>query len=129
MYMSKVIENKKALRSLIKEQRAMLDIEFKNAYDFWICFELEPGIFGTSHPKNSQVYTDKIDLVIVPGLAFDHQKYRLGYGGGYYDTFLSEHTEAYTVGVCYPFQYVVDIPKEEHDACLHTILYQKITLD
>ena len=82
---------------------------------------LEPGVYGTSHPENGIVFTGKIDLVIVPGLAFDEENYRLGYGGGYYDTFLAEYPTAFTVGVGYPFQKVKKVPKEAHDACLDTV--------
>jgi 5-formyltetrahydrofolate cyclo-ligase len=83
---------------------------------------LEDGVYGTSHPKEGVVFTGNIDLIIVPGLAFDFEKYRLGYGGGYYDTFLAEHPNAYTVGVCYPFQNIKAVPKETHDACLDLVM-------
>lgn len=87
--------------------------------------DLEPGVYGTSHPKNGIVFTGEIDLVIVPGLAFDTDNYRLGYGGGYYDTFLAEYPNAFTVGVGYPFQKVKTVPKEAHDASLNTVLVKK----
>mgnify|MGYP005991459741 CR=1 FL=1 len=83
---------------------------------------LEAGMYGTSHPKDGVVFTGSIDLIIVPGLAFDAEQYRLGYGGGYYDAFLAEHSNAYTLGVCYPFQKVKSVPKEAHDACLDFVL-------
>jgi 5-formyltetrahydrofolate cyclo-ligase len=85
---------------------------------------LESGVYGTSHPKNGTIFTGNIDLVIVPGLAFDTENYRLGYGGGYYDTFLAEYPNAFTVGVGYPFQKVKTVPKEAHDACLNTVIYK-----
>lgn len=83
---------------------------------------LEAGVYGTSHPKNGIVFTEKNDLIIVPGLAFDNENYRLGYGGGYYDTFLSAHKNAFTIGIGYPFQKVTSVPKEMHDACLDTLI-------
>ena len=83
---------------------------------------LESGVYGTSHPKNGIVFNGKLDLVIVPGLAFDSENYRLGYGGGYYDTFLAEHPTAFTVGIGYPFQKIDSVPKEAHDACLDKVL-------
>lgn len=84
--------------------------------------ELESGVFGTSHPANSVAYTGDYDLIIVPGLAFDENNYRLGYGGGYYDTFLAENPTAFTVGIGYPFQQLKNIPKEAHDACLDLVV-------
>lgn len=83
---------------------------------------LEAGAYGTLHPKDGVVFTGNIDLIIVPGLAFDKEDYRLGYGGGYYDTFLTEYPNAFTVGVCYPFQKIKTAPKEAHDACLDTVI-------
>ncbi len=84
--------------------------------------ELEKGVFGTLHPANSKIYSGNYDLIIVPGLAFDKENYRLGYGGGYYDTFLEQHPNAFKVGVFYPFQKVNAVPKEKHDISLDLIL-------
>ncbi len=83
---------------------------------------LEFGVYGTSHPKSGIVFNGELDLIIVPGLAFDTENYRLGYGGGYYDTFLAEHPTAFTVGIGYPFQKIENVPKEAHDACLDKLL-------
>lgn len=83
---------------------------------------VEEGLFGTRHPRGSCPYRGKYDLVIVPGLAFDEQHYRLGYGGGYYDTFLKQHPAAYTLGVAYPFQLITEVPRESHDIPLRKII-------
>ncbi|NVK51354.1 MAG: 5-formyltetrahydrofolate cyclo-ligase [Flavobacteriaceae bacterium] len=87
---------------------------------------LEKGVFGTSHPANSVEYTGNYDIIIVPGLAFDTDNYRLGYGGGYYDTFLAEHPTAFTVGIGYPFQQIDVVPKEKHDVYLDVILSKEL---
>lgn len=83
---------------------------------------LESGPMGTKHPANIEFYSGKYDMIIVPGLAFNEKKYRLGYGGGYYDRFLSEHEEAFRIGIFYPFQEVLDLPIEAHDCRLDEIL-------
>ena len=88
--------------------------------------ELEKGVFGTLHPANSKIYSGNYDLIIVPGLAFDKENYRLGYGGGYYDTFLEQHPTAFKIGIFYPFQEVTSVPKENHDVCLDQILVKKL---
>ncbi|WKD84788.1 putative protein YqgN [Polaribacter huanghezhanensis] len=88
--------------------------------------DVEKGIFGTSYPANSTVYSGNYDLVIVPGLAFDNQNFRLGYGGGYYDTFLAQLPTAFKIGIFYPFQEVAAVPKETHDVCLDQILVKEL---
>ncbi|MFT4755084.1 MAG: 5-formyltetrahydrofolate cyclo-ligase, partial [Salibacteraceae bacterium] len=62
------------------------------------------------------------DLIIVPGLAFDNQNFRVGYGGGYYDGFLANQNEALKVGVFYGFQEVESVPTESHDLVLDSII-------
>ncbi|WP_020535295.1 5-formyltetrahydrofolate cyclo-ligase [Lewinella cohaerens] len=84
---------------------------------------MESGVFGTYHPKDAQEYTGNYDLIVVAGLAFDKKGYRVGYGGGYYDTFLAEHLSAKKIGVSFPFQIVETAPVEEHDVELDAVLY------
>ena len=74
--------------------------------------------YGISEPdihKSVLVPKNSIDTIIVPGLAFDKNGFRLGYGGGYYDRYLSEHPQCRTMAVCHDLQIVDDLPAEEHD--------------
>lgn len=87
--------------------------------------EVETGKFGTQYPANTKVYTGQQDLIIVPGLAFDQEGYRVGYGGGYYDAFLQEQANAYKIGIAYPFQIVDQVPKEIHDQQLDQVLFSQ----
>jgi len=84
--------------------------------------DLESGVMGTQHPAAPEPYAGTYDLIIVPGLAFDARNYRLGYGGGYYDSFVVQHPEALKVGICYPFQQVAAVPTEPHDLVLDSLL-------
>lgn len=84
--------------------------------------DIEKGVFGTTHPANPKEYTNTLDLIIIPGLAFDDNNYRLGYGGGYYDNFLINHPLAYKLGIFYPSQKVDEVPVEPHDLLLDEIL-------
>jgi 5-formyltetrahydrofolate cyclo-ligase len=88
-------------------------------------YDLEKGVFGTSHPATNIEYQGDFDFIIIPGLAFDSNNYRLGYGGGYYDTFLAQHPTAFKQGIFYPFQEVAEVPTEEHDVQLNDILVKK----
>lgn len=54
-------------------------------------------------------------FMIMPGVAFDRFRHRIGYGGGYYDRYLSEHPEIKTCAVAFDFQIFDEIPFEEHD--------------
>ncbi len=83
--------------------------------------ELEPGIFGTSHPAGGQVYEGVYDMFVVPGLAFDRQGNRIGYGAGYYDLFLGHQASGFKVGVCYPFQLLPELPHETHDVRMDAV--------
>jgi 5-formyltetrahydrofolate cyclo-ligase len=84
--------------------------------------ELETGIMGTLHPKEPLVYKGSFDLIVVPGLAYDQEKYRLGYGGGYYDGFLGLHPKSLKVGIFYKFQQVAQVPREAHDLRLDELI-------
>ncbi|WP_183114826.1 5-formyltetrahydrofolate cyclo-ligase [Flagellimonas pelagia] len=84
--------------------------------------DVELGIFGTMHPAGNRVFEGSYDLIVLPGLACDAEKYRVGYGGGYYDTFLADWPEAHKVGVFYPFQQIEKVPREPHDMPLDDLL-------
>jgi 5-formyltetrahydrofolate cyclo-ligase len=85
--------------------------------------ELAPGKFGLMEPKPGVplLGPDELDLVVVPGVAFDKQGNRLGHGAGYYDRFLTQ-TDAYKLGLAYEFQVVDELPVEPHDSPLDGLL-------
>lgn len=58
---------------------------------------------------------DNNTLIVMPGAVFSETHDRIGYGGGYYDRYLTEHPECKTLAVCYEFQIQKEIPVEEHD--------------
>lgn len=87
--------------------------------------QLEEGLYGTKHPAKSIEYVGNIDLIITPGLAFDFKGNRLGYGGGYYDTFLSGHTQSHKIGVAYPFQRMKSIPLDRHDLPVNEVISKR----
>ena len=64
---------------------------------------------------------EHFDFILVPGVAFSPNGYRLGRGKGFYDKFLSKHP-LYTVGVCFREQFFLDIPFEPHDVPMNKVL-------
>lgn len=92
--------------------------------------ELEPGTFGVLEPKQEEpVPKEEIDLVIVPGVVFDLNGHRIGYGEGYYDNFLSKLSDASKVGLSFEVQLVEEIPAEPHDVKLNKIVTEKRVID
>lgn len=76
---------------------------------------LEKGGFSVIEPKNAEIAEkSEIDVVVVPGIAFDKSGSRVGFGKGCYDMFLDGMT-AVKVGYCYEFQLCEKIPAEKYD--------------
>ena len=83
--------------------------------------ELVPGAYGILEPLGN--VTDNIDLIIVPGAAFNERLHRIGYGAGYYDRFLKK-TSAITVGLFYEMQ-KADFKEDPFDISLDYIITEK----
>ena len=79
---------------------------------------LEPVMYE----KN--IWHDNIDLILVPGVAFDRAKNRIGYGKGYYDRFL-KMSSAFKVGICFSEQVVDKISIDCHDIPVDLIINEK----
>ena len=88
--------------------------------------ELILGPFGTMEPKKTQISIFP-QILVVPLLSFDREFYRLGYGGGYYDKYLSKNGigDVKKIGIAFSFQEVEEIPVEDHDERLDWILTEK----
>ena len=69
------------------------------------------------------VAEDKTALVLMPGLAFDKEGRRIGYGGGFYDKFLSSEPNHPTVALCYEFQMFTTLDTEEFDIPVDLVLW------
>lgn len=78
--------------------------------------ELKPGYMGILEPDEKAVETspEKIQLILVPAVAFTPDGKRLGRGGGHYDRLLPK-TNAYKIGLAYREQIISELPIQEHD--------------
>ena len=82
------------------------------------------GYSGIPEPIDDEpVAEDPRALVLMPGLAFDPQGHRIGYGGGFYDRFLSQEPEHPTVALCYDFQMLDKLETEEFDIPVDLVLW------
>ena len=91
--------------------------------------EFEPGYFNILTPKEEFIrYIDpsEIDLIIVPGAVFDRDGYRVGYGGGYYDRFLSKIDKSVPkIAIAFDLQIVEQVPREDFDIPVDFIITEK----
>lgn len=85
--------------------------------------DLALGHYGIMEPTGT-LFTDyaKIDVAVIPGMAFDTEGHRLGRGKGYYDRFLPKATKAYKIGVCFDFQKQDAIPTGPYDMAMDCVL-------
>ena len=87
--------------------------------------ELKAGMFNILEPAPDKAYVpDNSDICIVPGLTYDKFGYRLGYGRGFYDRFLSDFSGV-TVGLCYSDFIEGNVPKGKYDMKVDVLLTEK----
>ena len=92
--------------------------------------ELAPGYRGIREPvQRVAVDPSEADVILVPGVAFDAAGRRLGYGGGFYDAFLSGiERRAPRVGLCFDVQVVDEVPAGDEDEPVDVIVTPKRVL-
>lgn len=85
---------------------------------------MEEGVFATlfepNHTENINI--KDIDLVLVPGVAFDLSGRRMGRGKGFYDRLLA-NTNVYKLGICFDFQLVEYVPTDERDILMDKVIF------
>ena len=87
---------------------------------------LVDGAFHILEPDSDiTLDVDENTLIIMPGAVFTTNHDRIGYGGGYYDRYLSTHPTCHKIAVCYDFQVAANIPCEEHDIKPELIVTEK----
>ncbi len=91
--------------------------------------ELKPGAFGILEPCEipSPTNPEEIDLILVPGIAFDPKGHRIGYGKGFYDSLLKS-TRGIKIGLAFHEQIIDEVPAESHDVPLDLIITDSLIL-
>ncbi len=97
--------------------------------------QLQPGCYGIPEPNPAQiaeatVNPTTIDTVLIPGSVFDQTGGRLGYGGGFYDRFLTESApQASRVGLAFELQMADQVPMQSHDQYMDFLITEQQIYD
>ena len=84
-----------------------------------------PGLMDPRPSLPAALEEQRFDLVLTPGIAFDAQGMRMGFGAGMYDKFLALHPETCRIALAFSLQVLETLPTEPHDAPMHAILTEK----
>ena len=77
--------------------------------------QLKPGYFQIPEPEDCPEAAEEDAFLIVPGVAFDENRHRAGYGQGFYDRYLAGHRKHKTAAIAFEFQIVEEVPAEPTD--------------
>jgi 5-formyltetrahydrofolate cyclo-ligase len=87
--------------------------------------DLSPGAYSILEPREDcirEVPVSLVELLIVPGVAFDLRGNRIGHGMGYYDRLLKNTVQAHSIGLAFEYQIMKSLPAEEHDEKVEMIV-------
>ncbi len=112
------------------------DHKGQNKLGLWLLedwSELVSGTWGILEPPKSrwaekakQISPLQLDLIMVPGVAFDRQGGRIGNGAGYYDRLLDQvRTDTLLTAICYESQLIDKVVMDKHDVYMHTLITEK----
>ncbi len=93
-------------------------------YEYRAGDDLVEGRFGVMEPVPTK-HPVELDLVVIPGVAFDAKGCRIGYGKGFYDRFLAQAPATFSVGLAYSFQVVEGLPRGRFDRKLGALITDK----
>lgn len=92
-----------------------------NIHEIFSLNELEKGQYNIEEPTGDKCEQISFDIIIIPGIAFDLSRNRLGRGKGYFDRFLKK-TKGIKIGLCFKEQLLSCIPHEEHDIMMDQVI-------
>ena len=101
-----------------------------DAVEIFSLSDLKRGMYGILEPDANDLAIDpkELELIFVPGMAFDRARNRLGRGAGYYDRFLERAEDAVAVGICRSTRLFDEIPHEPHDKKVDYLVTENETI-
>ena len=124
---SQIVENLlrmgKTLCFPVCENAGIMHAFSPNDENSWIAGKM--GIMEPDREKSRIIAPEEIELVICPIVAFDGQKKRIGYGGGYYDRYLPHCSNALKVGIAFEAQHMEKIVTDPYDQTMDTIITEE----
>ena len=122
------VRTEPVLRQVLADGKGLAVPKIIDNKMYFICLQdldrVAAGYAGIPEPlEDGPVAADKTALVLMPGIAFDKQGYRVGYGGGFYDKFLEEEPDHPTIALCYDFQMMDALQVEEYDIPVDTVFW------
>lgn len=132
-YGSEVITTKlceKALKDGKEVYYPRVEGEYMSFYKVTSPADLNTGFKGILEPYGcgGKFKAGHNTIVIVPGVVFGRDGYRVGYGKGYYDKFLGRNSDIYKIGICFEQQLIDRVPRDEYDVQMDEIITEKTIL-
>ncbi|MGR9037616.1 MAG: 5-formyltetrahydrofolate cyclo-ligase, partial [Gammaproteobacteria bacterium] len=138
---SEVITQPNLIEALKSDKRTVVpyctqDEQNEKKLGLWLVedfSELQPGLWGILEPSKTrrgepgkEIGPERLDLIMVPGVAFDRSGGRLGNGAGYYDRLLAKVREdCILCGICFESQLLEHIEMEKHDVAMDFVITEK----
>lgn len=132
------INTKRIINRAINERkniyvpRTEFDTKLMNAVKINDFSNLVESRYGILEPKKEEPFIDpnELDLIVVPGVAFDKNGGRIGYGAGYYDRYFKRINEEnksriIKLALIYDFQLIDEVPTDEEDVLIDAVLTEK----
>ncbi|MFH1800418.1 MAG: 5-formyltetrahydrofolate cyclo-ligase [Candidatus Omnitrophota bacterium] len=118
-FLEKVLKNKKIYLPRIDPKRSMVLCRVRS-----LSRDLKKGAYNIREPRAfcKKWPARQMDIIIVPGVAFDKSGGRLGRGGAYYDRLLRKAQKAVKVGLCFREQIVKKVPMQIHDVRMDRVI-------
>lgn len=123
------VETKPLLRKILKEKKIYLPrIDLKKSLTLCrvrsLSKDLKKGAYNIMEPKAfcEKRPASRMDIILIPGVAFDGKGGRLGRGGGYYDRLLCKAGKVLKIGLCFREQLVKKVPMKAHDVRVDRVI-------